>query len=138
MHLCYVDESGTSDVPGNTSHFVLAGISIPVWHWKECDQAIGSIKNRYGLGDAEIHAAWMLRRYAEQEKIPGLAALSHVRRRLEVTRLRNADLLRLQRSKKPALLKQTKKNYKQTESYVHLTFDERRTFVQEVAQCISS
>lgn len=137
MHLCYVDESGTSDVPGNTSHFVLAGISIPVWSWKECDRAIGEIKDRYGLLDAEIHAAWMLRRYAEQERVHDFAELNHARRRQEVTRLRNADLLRLQRSKKPALLKQTKKNYKQTECYAHLTYDERRTFVYEVARCVS-
>ena len=29
MHLCYNDESGMSGVPGNTSHYVLAGISVP-------------------------------------------------------------------------------------------------------------
>ena len=44
MYLCYVDESGTPDIPGNTSHFVLAGISTPVWHWKNCDQEIRAIK----------------------------------------------------------------------------------------------
>jgi hypothetical protein len=33
MYLCYIDESGTPESSGNTSHFVLAGISIPIWHW---------------------------------------------------------------------------------------------------------
>ncbi len=45
MYICYVDESGTPDIPCNTSHFVLAGISIPVWHWKRCDSEIETIKN---------------------------------------------------------------------------------------------
>ena len=31
MYLCYIDESGTSDIPGNTSHFILAGLSLPIW-----------------------------------------------------------------------------------------------------------
>ncbi len=29
MFLCYIDESGTSNIPGNTSHFILAGLAIP-------------------------------------------------------------------------------------------------------------
>ena len=33
MYLCYIDESGTSDIPGNTSHLILAGLSLPIWHW---------------------------------------------------------------------------------------------------------
>jgi hypothetical protein len=37
MHFCYVDESGTSNIPGNTSHFVLAGLSIPIELWQNCD-----------------------------------------------------------------------------------------------------
>ena len=68
MHLCYIDESGTSDIPGNTSHFVLAGISVPVWHWKDCDIRISAIKAKYALRGSEIHVAWMLRKYLEQEK----------------------------------------------------------------------
>ena len=35
MHLCYIDESGTPDVPGTTSHYVLAGLSIPDNFWKQ-------------------------------------------------------------------------------------------------------
>jgi len=40
MYLCYVDESGTPDIPGNTSHFVLDGIFTPVWHWKKCERML--------------------------------------------------------------------------------------------------
>jgi hypothetical protein len=49
MYLCYIDESGTSDIPGNTSHFVLAGLSIPIWHWKDCDREVETIKRKYAL-----------------------------------------------------------------------------------------
>lgn len=64
MYLCYIDESGTSDIPGNTSHFVLAGISIPIWHWRDADREIFAVKTRYGLQNAEIHTAWLLRKYS--------------------------------------------------------------------------
>ncbi len=73
MYLCYMDESGTSSIPGNTSHFILAGISVPIWHWNDCDQGLGRIKQRYDLADAEIHTAWLLRRYLEQNKVPDFA-----------------------------------------------------------------
>jgi hypothetical protein len=54
MYLCYVDESGTSEIPGSTSHFILAGISIPIWHWRTSDRAIYNILARYGLGGSFI------------------------------------------------------------------------------------
>jgi len=34
MNLCYMDESGTPDIPGNSSHFILVGFSIPITYWK--------------------------------------------------------------------------------------------------------
>ncbi len=66
MYLCYVDESGTPEIPGNTSHYVLAGLAIPVWHWKTCDKDLRKLKTGYGLQDAEIHTGWLLRPYREQ------------------------------------------------------------------------
>lgn len=55
MYLCYIDESGTSDIPGNTSHFVLSGLSIPIWYLKDCDRTIETIKRKYVLENSEIH-----------------------------------------------------------------------------------
>jgi hypothetical protein len=49
MQLCYLDESGTPELPGNTSHYILAGLAIPVWHWKTCDQEIAKIRVQYGV-----------------------------------------------------------------------------------------
>jgi len=30
-------------IPGNTSHYVLCGVSIPVKYWKRCDKQIAAI-----------------------------------------------------------------------------------------------
>ena len=137
MYLCYIDESGTSDIPGNTSHFVLAGLSMPIWHWKDCDREVEIIKKRYELGDSEIHIAWILRPYREQTQIADFDALDYQRRRSQVESLRNAELLRLQRAGNSRLYKQTRKNYRMTKSYLHLSYNERRNLIMEMAQCIS-
>jgi len=80
LHLCYLDESGTSQIPGNTSHYVLAGIQIPANQWKFCDNTIQKIKRKYKLEKAEIHTAWLLRPYPEQKKIPKFDSLDYSKR----------------------------------------------------------
>jgi hypothetical protein len=137
MYLCYIDESGTSDIPGNTSHFILAGFSIPVLHWKDCEQEISNIKKKYGVENAEIHIAWMLRKYNEQMDINNFSSLDYFQRKSEVTQQRKKEILRLQRENKPALLKQTKKNFIKTENYIHLSFEERKALILDIAGCIS-
>ena len=137
MYLCYIDESGTPDVPGNTSHFVLCGIAIPVWHWRDVEREITQVLHPYGLEHAEFHTAWLIRPYLEQMRIPNLAGMSWSQRRTAIERERNATLLRLQKSNKPVLYKQTKKNYKHTLPYVHLTFDERKLVLGKIADCIA-
>lgn len=137
MYLCYIDESGTPDLPGNTSHFILAGLSVPIWHWKDCDKIISVLKARYSLDNAEIHTAWMMRRCPEQRKIANFDALNYSQRRNHVEQFRKAELLRLQKSGNHKQYKQTKKNYKETEAYTHLTFEERKKFLIEVAGRVS-
>lgn len=44
MYFCYIDESGTPEIPGTSSHYVLCGISIPIERWKKCDSQIHAIK----------------------------------------------------------------------------------------------
>ncbi len=138
MYLCYIDESGTPDVPGNTSHFVLAGVTIPIWHWTQADREIGAIMSRYDLAGAELHTAWLMRPYLEQAKIPNFEQLSRQARRSAVERARNAHLLKLQQSsghRKTYL--QARKNYDKSKEYVHLTYDERVSLVRDVAHCVS-
>lgn len=137
MYLCYIDESGTPDIPGNTSHYILAGFSIPVEKWKECDKDIQNIKNKYCLADNEIHVAWILRPYFEQNKISDFEKLNYHDRRSRVNAFRTSELLRLQKSKNRKLHRQTQKNYKKTDAYVHLTFGERKQLILDTAKVIS-
>ena len=137
MHLCYVDESGTPDIPGNTSHYILAGLSVPIWNWKTCDLEIERIKGRYGIPGEEIHVAWLLRSYIEQTKIVGFNALDWRQRRQQAESYRKAELLRLQRAKNPAHYHQTRKTYQKTAAYLHLTLDERRNLALDVARSVS-
>ncbi len=138
MYLCYIDESGTSSIPGNTSHFILAGISVPIWHWNNCDSEIRRVKAQYDLTDAEIHTAWLLRKYLEQNRVPDFDKLGRGQRRSEVNRLRKTELLRLQSSPNRKQHRQTKKNYEHTADYIHLTLAERREFISKVADCVSN
>jgi len=137
MYLCYMDESGTSSIPGNTSHFVLVGLSIPIIRWNDCDQEIRKIKQDYDLADAEIHTAWLLRKYPEQFKVLNFDALDRDQRRSEVERIRRAELLRLQKKAQKNHYQQTKKNFRHTAPYLHLTLEERKRFISDVADCVS-
>lgn len=133
VYLCYIDESGTPHIPGNTSHYVLCGISVPIKYWKQCDVKINKIKSKYQLREAEIHTGWIIRKYIEQTKIPNFDSLSYADRRCEVLKLRKAEIFKLQKGNDPKAYKQVRKNYKQTDAYIHLTYQERIKFVQEIA-----
>ena len=138
VYFCYIDESGTPQIPGNTSHYVLCGISIPVKDWKMCDMAINKIKSKYALTDMEIHTGWIVRSYIEQSKIAGFGQMSYDERRSEVIRQRKAEIFRIKKLNNSKSLKQIKKNYKQTEAYIHLTYSERISFIREVADAIGN
>lgn len=138
MYLCYIDESGTPDVPGNTSHFVLAGVSLPIWHWNDADREISRILQRYDIVDQELHTAWLLRPYLEQSRITNFAQLTRSDRRSAVQRARAAHLLQLQQRRgQHKTYQQVRKNYKHTEAYIHLTYDERAQLVRDAADCVS-
>lgn len=137
MYLCYIDESGTPDVPGNTSHFILAGIALPIWHWVDADREISKVLEKFDLAGEELHTAWLMRPYLEQARIANFAGLSHTARRSAVKSARTAHLLQLQRGpgRRKAYL-QARKNYRHTDAYIHLTRDERRQMVSEAADCV--
>ena len=138
MYLCYMDESGTPDVPGNTSHFVLVGLSIPAWHWRAADAPLARILAAWNMHDAEIHTAWLLRKYLEQSRIPNFENMGKAARKAAVQRERTAHLLKLLKSQQAATYKQVKKNYKHTDDYVHLTLAERKNLLEQVADQIGS
>ena len=93
MYFCYIDESGTPEIPGTSSHYVLCGLAIPIEKWKMCDKQIHVIKHKYGLDDAEIHTAWILRTYLEQSRIPDFETMSYAERRSAVIRERTKEML---------------------------------------------
>lgn len=138
VYFCYIDESGTPEVPGNTSHYILAGISIPIKYWKLCEKKITKIKQKYDLQNAEIHTGWIVRKYLEQSRISGFDLMNFSQRRYEVEKIRKSELLKLQKTQNKQQYKQTKKNYKQTEAYIHLSYDQRISLVEELADLIGS
>lgn len=135
MYFCYLDESGTPESAG-TSHFVLVGLAIPSSQWKSLEKRIFQIKSVYGLQEAEVHTAWMLRRYVEQERIADFELLDRKNRIQQVQLKRDAHLLRLAATGTKKQLKAAKVNYRKTREYVHLTLDQRRQLVRELADCI--
>jgi hypothetical protein len=138
MHICYIDESGTPEVPGNTSQYVLAGISVPIWHWRTCDDEITAIKRKYALESAEIHTGWIMRRYQEQIRIPNFEALTYPQRRSQVERIRRSEILRLQSFQNRRHYNRTVKTYRKTRPYIHLTYDERVRFVRDIAMAVGN
>ena len=124
MYFCYLDESGTPELAG-TSHFVLVGFAIPSNDWKQIEARIDSLKRAFSLGDAEVHTAWMVRRYVEQEAIPDFDQLPHADRRRECQQRRDQHLIRLAATGTKKQLKAAKLNYRKTHEYIHLTQSER-------------
>jgi hypothetical protein len=137
MHVCYVDESGTPEIPANTSHFVLAGISIPIGHWRTVDDAVSMVLDKYGLKGKEFHTAWVLRNYLEQSRIVNFEKMLRYDRRVAAEKERNIHLLRLQKTPSAKMYRQVKKNYAHTAAYIHLTRNERIALTREIADCVS-
>jgi len=53
-----------------------------------------------------------------------------------VQKIRNSELLRLQSPQTQKRYHKTKKTYNQTKAYIHLTYEERKAFVEEIAGLI--
>src|SRR6266404_7567738 len=138
MYLCYIDESGTPEIPGQTSHFILAGLAIPIRFWKTCDSDVYFIKRKYDLEKAEIHVAWMLRIYHEQNSIANFNLLNYDQRRSQVNSLRVAKLLSLKSAGNSKAYQAKKKFYNKTQDYIHLSLTERTNCVKEIADCVSN
>lgn len=113
-------------------------MSIPIWHWKDCEREIVDIKKQFDLIDSEIHIAWILRPYLEQMKIPNFESLNYKQRRSLVKSFRTSELLRLQKSGNSKQYHRVKKNYRKTDSYSHLSYGEREDLANKIAICISN
>jgi len=78
-----------------------------------------------------------MRPYLEQSKIADFAKLNRKDRRSAVEKERTKELLRLQQAHQSKPYQQAKKNYRKTKPYIHLTFDERKTLVCDVAKVVA-
>lgn len=136
MRICYLDESGTPELVGGTSHFVLLGLSIQGETWKSKDNEITLIKRRFGLERAEIHSGWLTRRYLEQERIPNFEFLGEADRRAAVQKARDAMLVKKAALHGPASVQEDRKNFRKTAPYVHLTLAERRELLRQIVDTV--
>jgi hypothetical protein len=134
MHILYVDESGIEDLKSGTSHFVLLGVSIPSEQWKALDDALGAVKAKFDLREAEIHTAWMHRRYSEQESIADFDSLSRPARRsaAEVAVRRRAGSIGILGNR--AKVKAYRRESRAILPYLHLTRAERLQCLEELAR----
>ena len=137
MYILYMDESGVEELGAGTSHIVLLGLVIPAEKWRLLDTVLGNIKARYGLREAEIHAAWMHRRYNEQESIGGFEALSPDDRRAaaEAAIRKRAGIIGVQGRK--GKIEAYRRESRAIRPYLHLTRAERLQCLEALAREIS-
>jgi hypothetical protein len=76
VYIAYLDESGVVEKDANTSHFVLVAVAIPAPTWKAKDACLSAVKQKHRLTDEEVHTAFLMGRYPEQERIKGFSALT--------------------------------------------------------------
>ena len=102
------------------THFVLVAFAIPAARWKDSDACLWMIKAKHRLADHEVHTAWLLRQYPEQDRIADLDKMSDSERRAAVKRERKIDLGKASLRGEKAV-NELARNYKKTDAYVHLT-----------------
>ena len=126
MYLCYIDESGTPNIPGNSPHFVLAGIALPIWHWQTADKQLSQLMKQYDLDGQELHAGWLLRHYHQQQQIKDFEKMTRDERGHAVRSLRAPKNLD----------RQARKNQKKQAPYMHLTPAERQNLIRDAADIV--
>jgi hypothetical protein len=133
LYILYVDESGVEQLNVPPQHFVLLGLMIPASDWKNLDASIEAVKARYELSGVEIHTAWMMRRFTEQEKVTGFSELDHDARvaAFQEEVQRRSGILGVRGDKKK--IKAYRKECREIGRYAHLTQEERRSCLIDLA-----
>jgi hypothetical protein len=135
VYICHLDESGVVDTVPTSSHYVLLGLAIPAVTWRDKDRSVSQLAQHHRIGGCEIHAAWMARRYPEQERVPGFDKMSDQERRRAVQRERKADLVKAQLRGVKAV-RSLARNYKLTEPFVHMSHEERLSVLRSLADLV--
>ena len=136
MHICYLDESGSHSQKANTPYFVLLGLAIPAATWRAKDAEVATILDVHHLF-GEVHTAWMVRRFPEQERIQGFEQLIPADRVAAVEKERRIDLAKAALRGKRAVATLAR-NYTKTARYIHLTHGQRLSIVRALADKIGS
>ena len=133
MQLIYLDESGVEELNAEPSHFVLLGVMVPDKQWKTIAGIIEQVKAKYNLADQEIHTAWMARRYAVQDAVPGFDSLPPSDRRTQAEKAiaRRAAVLGVTGGKDK--IKGYRREVEAIRPYLHLTHQERRQCLVDLA-----
>ena len=137
MYICFTDESGTPEFRKSNEPFVLAGVVVRAEQWAEIDSKFVELKSKYELEhNAELHAAWLDAEIKEQDRIPNFVAMTSAARRTAVQTLWDA------RSKEAAKKKEDRKwlkrQIKGLSPYFHLTYSDRRRFLEDCCDLLKS
>lgn len=136
MFLLYADASGTADQSDiNTRHYVLLGLAVHEGTWFALDKRLNGLKAAYCQtgDDFELHAAEFACSIKEQDKIAGFAGMSWTDRRATVTAIRQAKIAAEPTAK---ARKARDKIYKRTESFIHLTRQERSRLLEDALDLV--
>ncbi|HUY90967.1 MAG TPA: DUF3800 domain-containing protein [Pirellulales bacterium] len=138
MFLLYADASGAADLSdANTRHYVLLGLAVHEGTWFALDKRLNGLKSGYCQpGDEfELHAAEFACTIKEQDEIPGFAGMSWTDRRARVTAIRHAKIAAEPTAKAK---KAREKKYKRTESFIHLTRQERSSLLEDALDLVGA
>ena len=138
MLICCLDESGIPDIGGGSRHFVLVGLCIRADTRRQKDIDISQAKRRFGLVDTEINTGLMMHPYLEQEGIPGFKRMGIAERRAAVEKERTARLANKTARYGESRAREDRKAYQRTAPYIHLTLQERREVVYQLAQLVGT
>lgn len=140
IFICYIDESGTPDIPGTSSHFILAGVAFHAKDWKSFDAEIGRLKAKWGLENKELHTAWMLRDIPGQKHIPDFEKLNFPERIKKISEYQLNKLYELRKGTKDPVIRRRYNQYKKdcrcTKNYIHLTLNERKSIIENISNIV--
>lgn len=138
MFLLYTDASGSpllSDT--GTKHYVLLGLCVHEGTWFALDRRLRNLKTRFCQPgqDFELHAAEFAGSITEQDEIPNFALMSWTDRRARVQALRQTKISAEPTAK---LKKARRKKYARTESFIHLTRQDRSRLLEDALDLVGA
>ncbi len=135
MYLLYLDASGTPDQKDSSKHYVLTGLCVHEGTWFALEKRLQGLKRGYAHPNQEfeLHAAEFAVWIREQDAIPDFELLSYQERRAKVLEIRNQKIASEPTRK---LREKRKKKYARTDSFIHLTRQQRSQLLAESLELV--